>query len=122
MPKASSRIFANGARQLVVHDAQETTAVPGTYVFSLTPITNMGASGEGAVITTVLTPLTRWLEAAATEVNAPEASITVLAPASAHGISFGSLQLRVSVRCELRGAVRAERAFGVWPTERETDT
>jgi len=49
-------IFASGARQLVVHDALETTFRSGVYLSELTPITNMGASAEGAEMTTFFAP------------------------------------------------------------------
>lgn len=48
--------LARGARQLVVQLALETTFMPGSYVFSFTPATNMGASADGADITTFLAP------------------------------------------------------------------
>ena len=45
--------FAKGARQFVVHEALETTSMLLlSYFFSLTPITNMGASADGAEMTT----------------------------------------------------------------------
>lgn len=44
--------LAIGARQLVVQEALETTSMSGEYLSSLTPITNIGASPEGALITT----------------------------------------------------------------------
>jgi glyceraldehyde 3-phosphate dehydrogenase len=37
-----------GARQLVVHEALDTTLMSDVYVSSFTPITNIGASGDGA--------------------------------------------------------------------------
>jgi len=48
--------FAKGARQLVVQLAFETTSMFGLYVFSFTPTTNIGASAEGADITTFFAP------------------------------------------------------------------
>lgn len=45
--------FASGAKQLVVHEAFDTTSMLLlSYFFSLTPITNMGASLEGAEMMT----------------------------------------------------------------------
>jgi hypothetical protein len=45
----------------VVHDAYETTkSVFGLYFCSLTPMTYMGASAEGALITTRLAPPVMW--------------------------------------------------------------
>jgi hypothetical protein len=43
--------LARGARQLVVHEALDTTVWPA-YCSWFTPMTNMGASFEGAEITT----------------------------------------------------------------------
>jgi len=48
--------LAIGARQLVVQLALETMFIPGLYDSWLTPITNMGASAEGAEMTTFLAP------------------------------------------------------------------
>ena len=48
--------FATGARQFVVQDALETTAMSGVYLSWFTPITNIGASPEGAEITTFFAP------------------------------------------------------------------
>lgn len=45
--------LAKGAKQFVVHDAFETTSMLLlSYFFSLTPITNIGASADGAEMTT----------------------------------------------------------------------
>jgi len=52
IPYSSWMIFARGARQLVVHDALERTLMSLVYFVWLTPITNMGASAEGAEIMT----------------------------------------------------------------------
>ena len=56
--------LTSGARQLVVHDALDTmSSLDGSYFSSLTPITNMGASDDGAVMTTFLAPPFRWAAA-----------------------------------------------------------
>jgi len=56
-----SLTLARGARQLVVQDALDTTLwLLGSYLSWLTPITNMGASAEGAEITTFLAPAFMW--------------------------------------------------------------
>ena len=60
MPYVSWITLASGARQLVVHDAFESTLMSGVYVVWLTPITNMGASAEGAEMITFLAPPLRW--------------------------------------------------------------
>lgn len=55
------RTFTRGARQLVVHEALDTMlSTLGSYSFSFTPITNMGASAEGAEMMTFLAPPFRW--------------------------------------------------------------
>lgn len=47
--------LAKGARQFVVQDAFETTSMLLlSYFFSLTPITNIGASADGAEMTTCM--------------------------------------------------------------------
>lgn len=82
IPNLSLRTLAKGARQFVVHEALETAeaqtksvSVPltmesrlvlssvyslisslGSYLSKLTPHTNMGASAEGAEMTTFLAP------------------------------------------------------------------
>jgi hypothetical protein len=49
--------LTSGARQLVVHDALDTmSSFEGSYFSSFTPITNIGASADGAVMTTFLAP------------------------------------------------------------------
>lgn len=52
LARTHARTLATGARQLVVHEALDTTSMSGVYLSSLTPITNMGASPDGALITT----------------------------------------------------------------------
>ena len=48
--------LANGAKQLVVQEALDTTSILLlSYFFSFTPITNMGASAEGAEMITCTT-------------------------------------------------------------------
>ena len=89
MPYFSWMIFANGARQLVVHDAFETIVCPA-YSASLTPITNIGASPDGAEITTFLAPPFMWSPAFSSEVKTPVDSTTKSAPAAPHGIAAGS--------------------------------
>jgi hypothetical protein len=46
---------------LVVQEALDTMCmVAGSYLSSLTPMTNMGASAEGAVMTTLGAPALMW--------------------------------------------------------------
>ena len=52
IPYLSLITLARGARQLVVQEALETTLRLGSYFSWLTPITNMGASADGAEMTT----------------------------------------------------------------------
>ena len=54
-------ILARGARQFVVQDALDTTVILGSYLLLFTPITNIGASAEGADITTFLAPPKRGM-------------------------------------------------------------
>src|SRR5215469_5933007 len=53
IPNLSCTTLARGARQFVVQEALETTVISLRYSWWLTPITNMGASFDGAVITTL---------------------------------------------------------------------
>merc|ERR1719369_2350482 len=56
MPKLSLMTLATGARQLVVQEALDTTFMLESYFSSFTPITNIGASAEGAEMMTFLAP------------------------------------------------------------------
>src|SRR5215831_18095400 len=92
MPNVSCSTLAIGARQLVVHDAFDTTwCFAGSYVSWLTPITN-DASGflAGAVTTTRLMPPARCLAASSRLVNRPVDSNTTWTPRSFQGICAGS--------------------------------
>ena len=82
-------ILAIGARQLVVHEALDTMSWPA-YLSSLTPITNIGASPDGAEITTFLAPPFMWSPAFSSEVKTPVDSTTKSAPALPHGMADGS--------------------------------
>merc|ERR1719473_137839 len=91
MPKLSLITLASGARQLVVHDALEMTCIVlGSYFSSLTPMTNMGASGDGAEMTTFLAPPSMCFDAASTLVKTPVASTTKSTSFAPHGMSLGS--------------------------------
>ena len=69
--------LARGARQLVVHDALETMkSVLGLYFSSFTPMTYMGASAEGAEMTTRLAPPVMCAVALAMSVKTPVDSTT----------------------------------------------
>merc|ERR1719272_2677501 len=56
MPYSSWMILARGARQLVVHEALERISCSALYSRWLTPMTNIGASAEGAEMITFLAP------------------------------------------------------------------
>jgi len=88
--KLSWITLASGARQLVVQEALETTFMLLSYFSLFTPITNIGASAEGAEMITFLAPPLRWAEAVAVVVNTPVDSTTYSAPALAQGIALGS--------------------------------
>merc|ERR1719354_592603 len=76
IPNSSLITLARGARQLVVQEALDTTSMELSYCSSLTPITNIGASPEGAEITTFLAPPAMCLDAASVEVKTPVDSTT----------------------------------------------
>merc|ERR1719217_176129 len=89
MPYVSWMTLARGARQLVVHEALESTLMSFVYFVWLTPITNMGASAEGAEIMTFLQPPCRCMDAFSITVKMPVDSHTTSAPDSPHGTSGG---------------------------------
>lgn len=68
-----------------------TTFILGSYFSSLTPITNMGASAEGAEMMTFFAPPLRCAPAFSMVVNTPVDSTTVSAPCFPHGMVVGSL-------------------------------
>lgn len=47
IPNRSWITLASGAKQLVVHDALDTTSISGLYAVWFTPITNMGVASLG---------------------------------------------------------------------------
>jgi len=63
----------------------------GSYLSSLTPTTNIGASADGAEITTFLAPPFKWAEAFSVVVKTPVDSMTNSAPEPAQSIFSGSL-------------------------------
>merc|ERR1719150_2171069 len=93
IPYLSLITFANGAKQLVVQDALETTWRLLSYFSWLTPITNIGASAEGAEMITFLAPPLVWAEAPSVVVNTTMYS----APALAQGMAVGSLSLKTVI-------------------------
>src|SRR5690606_10217173 len=79
----------SGARQLVVQLALDTTFWEELYFSWFTPITNMGASAEGAEMITFLAPAARCAWAFSTVVKSPVDSITKSAPTAFHLRSAG---------------------------------
>merc|ERR1740136_72669 len=82
-------ILASGARQLVVHEALESTLMSAVYDRWLTPITNMGASADGAEMMTFLAPPFRCADAFSITVKIPVDSQMMSAPSAPHGTSSG---------------------------------
>ncbi len=77
-------ILANGAKQLVVHDAFDTMVSDGLTSIWFTPITNIGAVLDGAEITTFLAPAVICASAVFKSVKIPVQSSTIVAPTSSH--------------------------------------
>merc|ERR1719326_945080 len=93
MPNFSLMVLTSGARPLVVHDAQETTAIDSvSYSSSFTPTTRVGVSGSlaGAEMMTFLAPPSTCFMQPSVVVNAPVDSQTYSTPVSFQGISVGS--------------------------------
>ena len=89
-----------GTKQLVVHDALDTTTWrAGSNVSSLTPITKVAsASLDGAEITTRCAPPSRWAAASARPVKRPVDSTTTSTPSSCHGRALGSRSASTRMR------------------------
>ena len=62
IPKASSRTFTMGTKQLVVHEALDTTkSLAGSNSESLTPMTKVASTSvAGAETITRVAPASRW--------------------------------------------------------------
>ena len=90
-PKASSRTFTMGTKQLVVHEAFDTTVwAAGSNSSSLTPTTKVASAPEhGAETSTRGAPPSRWRAAAPRLVKMPVDSTTTSTPRSPHGRSSG---------------------------------
>mmetsp|Transcript_11105 Transcript_11105/g.23536 ORF Transcript_11105/g.23536 Transcript_11105/m.23536 type:complete len:244 (-) Transcript_11105:238-969(-) len=97
IPNLSFKTLARGARQLVVQEALEKIVSP-LYLSLLTPMTNIGASAEGAEMTTFLAPPFKCMEAFSVVVKIPVDSQTMSAPASPQGISVGSRHAKNLIR------------------------
>mmetsp|Transcript_148989 Transcript_148989/g.361768 ORF Transcript_148989/g.361768 Transcript_148989/m.361768 type:complete len:230 (-) Transcript_148989:955-1644(-) len=98
MPYLSWIVLASGARQLVVHDAFDTMAWSEVYSWWFTPMTYMGASGDGALITTRRAPPSMCAWASAVLVNLPVASTTYSA---SHERSDGLMALVTAISLPL---------------------
>merc|ERR1719326_417970 len=92
MPNFSLMVFTSGARPLVVHDAQETTAIEVSYSSSFTPTTSVGVSASlaGAEMMTFLAPPSMCFMQPSVLVKAPVDSQTYSTPVAVQGISVGS--------------------------------
>merc|ERR1719340_629795 len=97
MPKLSLITLARGARQLVVQEALDTTVRLLSYFSWLTPITNIGASAEGAEMMTFLAPPLVCAAALSCVVNTPVLSTTYSAPAPAQLMASGSRSLKTVI-------------------------
>ena len=99
MSKASSTTLTMGTKQLVVHDAFDTTTCfSGSNSSSLTPITKVAsASPDGAEMTTRFTDPPRWPAASARVVKRPVDSMTTSAPSLSHGSCSGSRSARTRI-------------------------
>ena len=100
MPKASSSTLIMGTKQLVVHEALETTrCFAGSKVSSLTPITKVASAPLlGAETMTRGAPASRWAAAFSRAVKKPVDSMTTSTPRSAHGSALGSRSARIWMR------------------------
>mmetsp|Transcript_44585 Transcript_44585/g.137989 ORF Transcript_44585/g.137989 Transcript_44585/m.137989 type:complete len:216 (+) Transcript_44585:303-950(+) len=91
MPNLSLMALTRGASPFVVHEAQDTHSMDGSYVSWLTPITMVCESSlAGAENTTFLAPAFRCGCTFSPVRNTPVDSHTYSAPCSAKGISAGS--------------------------------
>jgi hypothetical protein len=91
-PNASSSTLTMGTKQLVVHEAFDTTLWEApSNVSSLTPTTKVASAPEdGADTTTNGAPPSRWRAALSRLVKIPVDSTTTSTPRSPHGSSLGS--------------------------------
>ncbi len=92
MSNASSTTLTMGTKQLVVHEAFETTTCRSASKSpSFTPTTKVAsASPEAVEMMTRLTEPPRWLAASARLVKRPVDSITTSAPSESQGSCSGS--------------------------------
>lgn len=76
-----------------MQEAIERMFISGLYSDSLTPSTNIGASGDGAEMTTFLAPPARCALALSNVLKMPVDSTTYSAPVSDQGICAGSFSV-----------------------------
>ncbi|OBS57080.1 hypothetical protein A6R68_11796, partial [Neotoma lepida] len=103
MPKLSRIPLAKGSKQLVVQEALLTILSELSYFSWFTPITNVGASAEGAEMMTILAPLFKRASAFSMVVKNPVDSTTYSAPASLQLVLAASRSWKKRKRLEHRG-------------------
>merc|ERR1719486_1731174 len=118
MPYVSWITLASGPRQLVVHEAFESTLMLFSYVVWLTPITNIGASADGAEMMTFLAPPLRCAEAFSMTVKMPVDSQMMSAPDSPHGTSSGFLHAKNLIALPSTVRVDAASSYDTSPLYR----
>ena len=91
--------MAIGAKQLVVHEALETIFWSAVASLWFTPITNIGASADGAEITTFLAPAVICVCAFSSVVKIPVHSATTSVPTASHAMSSGLRSAVIRTRC-----------------------
>ena len=90
-PKASSKTFTIGAKQLVVQLALDIMVSVPSITSLLTPKTTVFTSPvAGAEITTFFAPASKCIAALAASVKIPVLSKTTSTPIAPHGNNFGS--------------------------------
>ena len=97
IPKLSLITLAIGAKQLVVQEALDTIVSVAFALLWFTPITNIGASAEGAEITTFLAPAFRCACAFSNVVKSPVHSRTTSTPNSFHFRLLGSFSAVIRI-------------------------
>lgn len=91
------KIDVSQTEQRSVRTLEIILSVAGLYLSSLTPMTYIGASGDGAEMTTVSAPPWRCMLAFAISLKIPVDSTTTVAPADDHGILLGSFSVKTYI-------------------------
>src|SRR5437763_4864676 len=101
-PKASSSTLTMGTKQLVVHEALETTVCwAGSKVWSFTPMMKVASTlVAGAEMITRRAPPSMWAAALFPSVKMPVLSITTSTPSSDHGSALGSRSANTLISSE----------------------